>query len=158
MKTIIFATDESEVFEKYDFFTTSLFRSISKKANEDRYTFEIDFRIAYCLLQKINYTKINYKKLQLCKSKYSQKLYEYIEWYMGINYKSFRPAKINIKKEEFQKIFEVSKPEALSTTLQKINQSNALVNDLRSLYGIHLELTPKRTHLEIQIDEKGRPR
>lgn len=147
--------DNDEGYKTYSFYTTNLFNSVSKVEGSNLICFQLNHAIAYCIWCKLNYTGINLKATESFVSKFTNPLFEFIEYYLGINKINNKPVVISIDKEKFQALFNINpkKDEPLSRTLFKINRDNNLIKDLKKIYS-NFKIENKKSYVEISFKEK----
>lgn len=121
--------------------------------NPDIIKFRFDPLIAYYAWIKKEYTHISLDKIKHMKSKYSQRLYEFLEYYIGINRLRDHPSiKIELNTKQFQEIMHIpDKKTAPSTLIQKVNRNNILMEDMQNIYP---EFTLKNIDGYIEITFK----
>ena len=135
--TLFSNTLNQDDFETLNFHVCSLLSSISGfEKREEKVSFIFDPVIAFCAWTKKNYTHISLETIKELKSKYSQKLYEFIEYYLSINKKkdSREIIEISLTDKNIQEIFAPKEKSSFSLILKKINQENILVKDLSQVY------------------------
>lgn len=122
------------------------------KNRKDVFKFSFNPVIAYCAWTKTNYTHISLDKMFLLKSKYSQKIYEFIEYYIGLHKKKNDGAiSISLGKKELKKLFNLDDKLPFSEKIRKINQKNILERDLSKIYE-GLEIVKAKEELIINLE------
>ncbi|RDU72332.1 hypothetical protein CQA57_06945 [Helicobacter anseris] len=137
MPNTLFSNELSENdYEEFFEYSCHLISSLSKPKNKkDVVNFSIHPIIAYCAWTKTNYTHISLDKMFVLKSKYAQKIYEFIEYYVGLHKKkNDEIISISIGKKELKNLFKFDDDLPFSTKIQRINRNNILERDMNKIY------------------------
>nr|CRY93815.1 hypothetical protein [uncultured prokaryote] len=100
---------------------------------------------------KKDYTHLGIEKIRTLKSKYSQRIYEYIEYYRSLNdVRGNKTKLITLNKWEFEDIISL-KNDSVAVLFQKIHLETTTLPELKKIYP-NIEIkSPKRSNV-IEID------
>ena len=103
--------------------------------------------IVFWAWYKKNYTHLDIAKIRTLKSKYAQKIYEYIEYYVSINRaKGNNTESISLNKSEFENIISLTHS-SVAVLFQKMHLEKAVLPELRKIYPDITISSPKRSNV-----------
>lgn len=108
--------------------------------------------IVFWAWYKKDYTHIDVAKVRTLKSKYAQRIYEYIEYYISLNFARGNPTNlILLNKSEFEDIVSL-KQDSVSVLFQKIHLATTTLPELQKIYPNITITSPKRSNtIEINL-------